>query len=327
MASNNQRVVTGKVRLSYANLLKPKAGLSGGEAKYSTTILIPKSDVATKQRIDEAIEATKQTGKNKWGGSIPPYVAVPIYDGDGTRPSDGRAFGDECKGHWVMAASSKIQPEIRDVNMNPILDSTEVYSGMYARVSFNFFAYSANGKIGIGAGLGNVQKLADGEPLGGWVTADEDFGAAPPAGDYNAQQQYAQQQNAPQQYAPPQQQNAPAPQYTPPQQQNAPAPQYAAPQQDTPPQQQNAPAPQYAAPQYTAPPQNTTPQQEYSTPLQYAAPPQYTVQQQYAAPQQDYSAPPQYAAPQQDYSAPSQYSQPVQYQSQAAFNPLTGGVI
>lgn len=65
-------VVTGKVRLSYTHLFQPYANRNGGEAKYSTTILVPKSDTATKQRIDAAIAAAKQTGASKcWNGDIP----------------------------------------------------------------------------------------------------------------------------------------------------------------------------------------------------------------------------------------------------------------
>lgn len=174
---NPQHVVTGKVRLSYANLFQPYAGPNGGEPKYSTTILLPKSDIATKQRIDAAVQAAIQAGiSSKWNGVRPPQVAIPVHDGDGPRPSDGMPFGDECKGHWVFTASSKQPIQVVDLGLNPILDQTEVYSGMYARVSVQFFPYANSGKKGIGCGLGPVQKLEDGEPLGGRISAAEAFG-------------------------------------------------------------------------------------------------------------------------------------------------------
>lgn len=173
------RVVTDKVRLSYVHLFQPYAHQQGQDPKYSCTVLVPKTDTATKARIDAAIEAAKQEGaSSKWGGQIPPVVPVPVYDGDGVRPSDGQPFGDECKGHWVFTASSKQAPQVVDQAINPIIDQSEVYSGMYARVSVNFFAYNSNGRKGIGCGLNNVQKLADGEVLGGRTTAAEDFGGA-----------------------------------------------------------------------------------------------------------------------------------------------------
>ena len=94
-------------------------------------------------------------------------------------------FGEECKGHWVFTASSKIQPEIVDLNINPILDPTEIYSGLYARVGVTFFAYNASGKKGIGCGLETVQKLQDGEPLSNRASASDDFGSIQPAHQIN----------------------------------------------------------------------------------------------------------------------------------------------
>lgn len=180
MANQNPtHVVTGKVRLSYVHLFKPYTNQPGAEPKYSVTILLPKSDVQTKQKIDAAIEAAKQLGAaNKWGGIIPPQIAICVHDGDGVRPSDGMPFGEECKGHWVFTASSKQVPQIVDVNLNPIINESEIYSGIYARVSVNFFPYNNAGKKGIGCGLGNVQKLEDGEPLGNRTTAADDFGGS-----------------------------------------------------------------------------------------------------------------------------------------------------
>lgn len=181
---NPQQVVTGKVRLSYVHAFAPYTNPNGaGEPKYSVTVLVPKSDIATKQRIDAAINAAIQQGiSDKWNGVKPPVLAIPVHDGDGARPSDGMPFGGECKGHWVFTASSKQAPEIVDLGLNPIINQTEVYSGMYARVSVRFFPYASNGKKGIGCGLGNIQKVEDGEPLGGRTSAASDFGDSVSAG-------------------------------------------------------------------------------------------------------------------------------------------------
>jgi hypothetical protein len=178
MANQNiQDVVTGKVRLSYVHLFTPYVSQQGGEPKYSATILLPKTDIATKYKIDAAINAAITEGiSSRWNGVRPPMLAIPVYDGDGVRPSDGMPFGDECKGHWVFTASSKQAPEIVDLSMQRILNHTEIYSGIYARVSVRFFPYASNGKKGIGCGLGPVQKIQDGEPLGGRVSAASAFG-------------------------------------------------------------------------------------------------------------------------------------------------------
>lgn len=214
-------LVTGPVRISYEHLLKPYAQQPGADEKYSVTILLPKSDVATKQRIDAAIAAAINDGvTNKWKGVRPPNIPTPIWDGDGVRQS-GDAFGPECKGHWVFTASSKQRPELVDINIQPILNATEIYSGMFARISINFFPYDAAGKRGIGCGLGNVQKVGDGEPLGGRTTAADDFGGAP---SFAAPAPQAAPAYQPQ----PQYQQPVAPAYQPPYQAPA-APQWGAP--------------------------------------------------------------------------------------------------
>ena len=131
-------VTTGEVRMSYVHLFKPYAAMPGQEEKYSVTVLVPKTDMDTMGRINAAIEAAKQRGiSEKWSGQCPPILPTPVYDGDGVRPSDGMAFGPECKGHWVFTASAKADypPEIVDRTGNPIINQSEVYSGMYGRVN------------------------------------------------------------------------------------------------------------------------------------------------------------------------------------------------
>lgn len=178
---NLTNVTTGKVRLSYVHLFKPYAHMQGQEEKFSCTVLVPKSDVDTMNRINAAIEAAKQKGiSDKWNGVCPPIVPTPVYDGDGVRPSDGMAFGLECKGHWVFTASAKADRPVEVVDRmgNPIINQSEVYSGMYGRVNVTFYPYSFSGKKGIGCGLGPVQKLEDGESLGGSaVSAAQAFGS------------------------------------------------------------------------------------------------------------------------------------------------------
>lgn len=170
------KVLTGEVRLSYANLTKPRAQQPGAEEKFSVTLLIPKSDYATKADIDASIEAAAREGLSKcWNNARPPMMRVPIYDGDGVRPS-GEPFGDECKGHWVMTASTKQKPQVVDIsNINCELAPSDIYSGMYARVTINFFPYANSGNKGVGCGLGNVMKTRDGEPLSGRSDAASDF--------------------------------------------------------------------------------------------------------------------------------------------------------
>ena len=173
---NNTRILI-PGRLSYVHVFKPHASFQGQEPKYSTTILVPKSDKKTKANIDAAILAAEQLGLEKsWNGAKPPVVPNPVHDGDGLK-QDGTEFGPECKGHWVITASAKAEypPQVVDQQVQPILDHTKIYSGIYANVMVNFFPYAYAGKKGIGAGLSNVQKTADGESLAGLRTAEQDF--------------------------------------------------------------------------------------------------------------------------------------------------------
>ncbi len=201
--TNEKHVVTGEVRLSYVHLLKPYAR-EGQAEKYSVTVLVPKSDIATKQRIDAAIESAMQDGASRlWGGKR--YNVHPVYDGDGVR-QDGQPFGDECKGHWVFTAGAGVdrKPRVVDANVQDVIDPTKVYSGVYGRVGIDFYAYNNPNKKGVGCGLTNVQILRDGEPLGGQsVSAEDDFGE--PQQGYQMPQQPVQQygQPAQPQYQPP----------------------------------------------------------------------------------------------------------------------------
>lgn len=167
---NKTKVVTGIVRLSYANVWEPKS-INGGTEKYSASLIIPKSDTATIQAINEAIDAAIEEGKGKFGGKVPNKASLklPIRDGDVERDDDA------YKGAFFVNANSTTAPQIVDRKVSPILDRSEVYSGVYARVSINFYAFNTNGNRGVACGLGNIQKIKDGEPLGGKSSAANDF--------------------------------------------------------------------------------------------------------------------------------------------------------
>lgn len=183
-------VTTGKVRASYVHIFTPRTPDNGGEPKYSVTLLIPKNDTATLNALYADIEKAKQDGAQKvFGGNIPPQCKIPIYDGDGYRPS-GEAFGEECRGCMVVTASAKQQPIIVGLDMQNILNPADIYSGCYIRASVNMFAYNSNGNKGIGCGLNAVQKIEDGEPLSMRVSAEEAFGGA---NTYGSTPQYAPQ--------------------------------------------------------------------------------------------------------------------------------------
>ena len=171
MAMKSTKVVTGKARLSYAHVWEP-ASVNGSNPKYSVSVIIPKNDTDTVKRINAAIEAAITEGVGKFGGKKPNKAALklPLRDGDTDRPDD-----EAYKNSYFVNCNSTTAPQIVDRRVQPILDREEVYSGCYARVSINFYAYNSSGNKGVAAGLGNIQKVADGEPLGGKTNAKDEF--------------------------------------------------------------------------------------------------------------------------------------------------------
>ena len=173
MASATQ-ITTGKVRFSFCNVFEPKS-INGGDPKYSVTLIIPKSDKATLNKIKAAIEAAKTAYIQKNSGKkLPKDLKHTLHDGDGEMPNGGE-YGDECKGCYVMAVSSKNQPVICHADKTPITDPKELYSGCYGRAILNFYVYENSGNKGVTAGLNGVMKLYDGEPLCGGIVRDEDW--------------------------------------------------------------------------------------------------------------------------------------------------------
>lgn len=173
MANTNKKtmVVTGiNTRLSYFHGWDP-VSINGGDEKYSVSVLIPKDDKATIDAVNKAVDAAIEEGIAKFGGKKPNKAAIklPLRDGDEEREDEA------YKGHYFVNANSKTPPQIVDRAVKPILDRSEVYSGCYARVSLSFYAFNSNGNKGVACGLGNIQKVRDGEPLGGRTTATDDF--------------------------------------------------------------------------------------------------------------------------------------------------------
>jgi hypothetical protein len=170
------KVITKKVRLSYAHLFKAVAPEGGGDPKFSVCLLIPKTDAVTIGAIKAAVEEAKQAGLPLWGGKLPANLKMPLRDGDAEK-----ADRPEFKGMFFVNANSKNRPQVVEKNgenLVEITDPTAAYSGCYAKASINFYPFNTAGNRGIGCGLNNVMKLADGEPLGSRSTAEEDFGQA-----------------------------------------------------------------------------------------------------------------------------------------------------
>jgi len=171
---NPTKVITGLCTFSYLNCWEPKS-IDGGKEKYSVSLIIPKSDSKTIDKIKAAIQAAYDEGQSKLKGngkSVPALSAlkIPLRDGDLERPDD-----ENYKDSYFMNANSDTAPGIVDADRQPILTRSEMYSGVKGRASINLYAFNVNGNRGIACGLNNLQKLADGTPLGGKSRAEDDF--------------------------------------------------------------------------------------------------------------------------------------------------------
>ena len=173
--NNPTKVITGpNTRWSYANVWQPKS-INGGAPKYSVSLIIPKSDTVTVEKVKAAIQAAYEEGESKLKGngkSVPALsvLKTPLRDGDTERPDDP-AYANA----YFINANSATAPGIVDADRQPSIDTSEVYSGVYGRASINFYAFNSNGNKGIACGLNNLQKIRDGEPLGGKSRAEDDF--------------------------------------------------------------------------------------------------------------------------------------------------------
>ena len=174
--ANSTKVITGpNTVFSYLTVLEPKTPLGGGKPKYSVSLIIPKSDSLTVQKIRDAIQAAYEKDENKLRGSnrtVPKLedIRTPLRDGDREKPDD-----PAYRNAWFLNASSESKPGIVDANLQEIVDPSELYSGIIGRASINFFGYNVNGNRGIGCGLKNLKKLKDGTPLGSYSRAEDDF--------------------------------------------------------------------------------------------------------------------------------------------------------
>ena len=172
---NPTKVITGVCTFSYLNCWEPKAAPDGGKPKYSVSLIIPKSDTRTVEKIRAAIQAAYEEGQSKLKGngkSVPALSAIrtPLRDGDKDRPND-----EAYKNSWFINANSDNAPDIVDADRQPILTRSEMYSGVKGRASINLYPYCVNGNRGIGCGLNHLQTIADGKPLGNRSRAEDDF--------------------------------------------------------------------------------------------------------------------------------------------------------
>lgn len=176
----DKKLTTGKFRLSYPHLFKPKA-FKNQEPKFSISMLFNKDDDLSQLKIaaeNAAIEKwgadkkqwpSKKTKSQKTGLIVNKcLVKMPFKDGEVEHPDK-----PEYENTIFLNASTKKQPTIFDQGKNPITDATGIKAGDYARASLIAFAYEGEGSFGVSFALIGVQKVKTGEALGGGNAAND----------------------------------------------------------------------------------------------------------------------------------------------------------
>lgn len=172
------KVLTPKFRVSFPNVFKAKVNNLSGEEEFSLVALFPKDADLTflKAAAKEAIVEKWGADKSKW----PKLLRNPLRD-QADKMKEGVLPAGHEEGAMFLNLKTKQRPGIVNENMEDIIDSSEFYPGCYARASVNAYAYDQKGNRGVAFGLSNIQKMGDGESLGGRSTPEQDF--APVATD------------------------------------------------------------------------------------------------------------------------------------------------
>ena len=164
----SDNIITGKFRVSFPYVFRPSKPMQvGAEPKYSVTMLFSKDADLTKLKA-----AVRAAAVDKWGADQaqwPKGMRNPFRD-QGEKEYEGYE-----KGLIFIVATSKQRPGLVDAKLQDIIEEKDFYPGCYARASVRAFAYDQAGNRGVAFGLQNIQKLADGEPLGGRTRPADDF--------------------------------------------------------------------------------------------------------------------------------------------------------
>lgn len=179
-------VMTPKFRVSYPNVFKPKRNELSGKDEYSIVALFPKgADLSDLQKAArEAIEAKWGPDKAKW----PKKLRNPFRD-QSERAKEDEVTGRKVlpqgyeEGAFYLNLKSSQRPGVVDQNVQDIIDESQFYAGCWARATVSCYAYDQAGNRGVSFGLGNIQKVAEGDPLGGRSRAQDDFAAIEGAAD------------------------------------------------------------------------------------------------------------------------------------------------
>lgn len=170
-----KHVISPEFRVSYPNIFEPKLNQLSKKLEFSMVALFKKG-----QDIKSLEEKVLEALKEKWGegkitktGNQYQYtnakstfnIRLPFRD-QGDRIKDGNLPGGHEAGAIYLNLKSNKKPGLVDQTLQDIIDPNMFYAGCYARAALTPFAYDQAGNKGVSFGLGAVQKVKEGEPLG-----------------------------------------------------------------------------------------------------------------------------------------------------------------
>lgn len=165
--TNGRGVRTGEVKLSFPRLFELDPTAEFNKDKYSTSIVITAEEkeflekVVVKNTYYEAIKTYQ-----KWGGAQPKNFQMPTFKLLSLEEKE--MFYPASQGtYYSLIAKTTEKPQLVDLQTKPLQDKNELYSGVIVRLSLSAYPWAYGGKTGVSFILGVVQKLADGQRIGG----------------------------------------------------------------------------------------------------------------------------------------------------------------
>lgn len=174
-----EKLITPEFRVSFANVFRPQAPLPGSrpdaKPKYGLTMLFAPGADLSRLKAAAAAAAQEKFGKRLQDPAFAAKLRSPFRD------QGEKTFEGYVKGAIFINATSQQRPGLVDAQVQPIIEESQFYSGCYAIASVNAFAYEQLGNVGVAFGVNNIQKVRDGEPLGGRTRPEADFKPVAPA--------------------------------------------------------------------------------------------------------------------------------------------------
>lgn len=177
-----QKIITPEFRASYVHVFQMQENKrdDGSVSKeYSLNAIFPlNADLsALKAGRDAALAKKFGSDQSKWPENLrnPLRKCKERWKNEGGNVVIPPGYEEGEAIFVTFKAWEDSKPSVVDANVEDIKEPKDFYSGCYARASVKPYYYERKGNKGVGFKLGNVQKLRDGEPLGGTSRPTDDF--------------------------------------------------------------------------------------------------------------------------------------------------------